>query len=241
MILKPALANLAAAASLGAIVGVLKLFNRVVRVLAVPLPVVAATYCLRSRLLGGAIQLARSTYPRTDSPTRDISARCDADARHGGTGVWRHGERFEPTDHRLGSTGSCLLFGLAAGASLVGLGRKVWWKLTKDSDHGSPGLGPWAGVIVFGIGAFLHFSAPQHSLWWMLLVLLLAFAAQQLTIGAYLAKEEARVLRHARRHPARLPHSITVQRATGDGDLSADFLVAGSRSDGTGQRDTDAQ
>lgn len=44
---------------------------------------------------------------------------------------------------------------------------------------------PWAGVVVFGIGAFLHFSAPQHSLWWMLLVLLLAFGAQQLTIGLF--------------------------------------------------------
>jgi uncharacterized membrane protein YjjB (DUF3815 family) len=35
-------------------------------------------------------------------------------------------------------------------------------------------------VVVFGVGAFLHFSAPRNSLGWMLLVLLLAFAAQQL-------------------------------------------------------------
>ncbi|MBL8792874.1 MAG: hypothetical protein JNM56_03120, partial [Planctomycetia bacterium] len=37
----------------------------------------------------------------------------------------------------------------------------------------------WLGVIVFGVGVYLHFSAPQNSLLWMLLVLLVAFAAQR--------------------------------------------------------------
>ena len=32
---------------------------------------------------------------------------------------------------------------------------------------------------MFGVGVYLHFSAPRNSLLWMLLVLLLAFAAQQ--------------------------------------------------------------
>jgi uncharacterized membrane protein YjjB (DUF3815 family) len=39
---------------------------------------------------------------------------------------------------------------------------------------------PWAGVVVFGTGAFLHFSAPRNSLPWMLFVLLITFGAQQL-------------------------------------------------------------
>src|SRR5262245_30422080 len=43
MVLVPALTNLAAAAVLGAVVGALKVFNRNRPVLAVPLPVVAAT------------------------------------------------------------------------------------------------------------------------------------------------------------------------------------------------------
>lgn len=46
----------------------------------------------------------------------------------------------------------------------------------------------WIGVLVFGIGAFLHFSAPQNSLLWMLLVLLLTFAAQQIS-AQYFGKE----------------------------------------------------
>jgi uncharacterized membrane protein YjjB (DUF3815 family) len=40
-------------------------------------------------------------------------------------------------------------------------------------------------VVVFWIGVYLTFSAPRNSLWWMLLVLLLAFAAQQLTAGPF--------------------------------------------------------
>lgn len=39
--------------------------------------------------------------------------------------------------------------------------------------------GPWLGVVVFGIGAYIHFSAPRNSLPWLLLVLLVAFGAQQ--------------------------------------------------------------
>jgi uncharacterized membrane protein YjjB (DUF3815 family) len=41
-------------------------------------------------------------------------------------------------------------------------------------------LAPWGGVVVFGVGVYLHFSAPKKSLPWMLLVLLIAFAAQQI-------------------------------------------------------------
>jgi uncharacterized membrane protein YjjB (DUF3815 family) len=35
-------------------------------------------------------------------------------------------------------------------------------------------------VLVFGAGVYLHFSAPRHSFPWMILVLVLAFAAQSL-------------------------------------------------------------
>jgi uncharacterized membrane protein YjjB (DUF3815 family) len=38
---------------------------------------------------------------------------------------------------------------------------------------------PWAGVLVFGVGVYLHFSAPANSLFWMLFVLLIAYGAQQ--------------------------------------------------------------
>jgi uncharacterized membrane protein YjjB (DUF3815 family) len=79
-----------------------------------------------------------------------------------------------------------LAFGLAAGAALVGYAPA-------DLVEASPTrLGPlwalwapWLGVVVFGIGAFLHFSAPRGSLPWMLLVLVVAFAAQQVSATVF--------------------------------------------------------
>jgi uncharacterized membrane protein YjjB (DUF3815 family) len=79
-----------------------------------------------------------------------------------------------------------LAFGLAIGAVLVGYVpadlvysagdyAKVTW---------APGA-PWAGVLVFGVGVYLHFSAPRNSLQWMILVLLMAFAAQRLAVGVF--------------------------------------------------------
>jgi len=44
---------------------------------------------------------------------------------------------------------------------------------------------PWVGVLVFGLGVYLHFSAPPNSLPWMILVLLLAFAVQRLASGFF--------------------------------------------------------
>jgi uncharacterized membrane protein YjjB (DUF3815 family) len=40
-------------------------------------------------------------------------------------------------------------------------------------------------VVVFGLGVYLHFSAPRNSLGWMLLVLLFAFGAQRLATGPF--------------------------------------------------------
>ena len=38
----------------------------------------------------------------------------------------------------------------------------------------------WVGVLIFGLGVYLHFSAPKNSLHWLILVLLMAFGAQRL-------------------------------------------------------------
>ena len=40
--------------------------------------------------------------------------------------------------------------------------------------------------LVFGVGVYLHFSAPRNSLQWVILVLLMAFAAWFYTIAVAL-------------------------------------------------------
>jgi uncharacterized membrane protein YjjB (DUF3815 family) len=73
-----------------------------------------------------------------------------------------------------------LALGLAAGAVLIGYRPEdLIDAAPQRMDVAWMALAPWLGVIVFGVGAFFHFSAPRHSLPWMLLVLLAAFAAQQ--------------------------------------------------------------
>jgi uncharacterized membrane protein YjjB (DUF3815 family) len=71
-----------------------------------------------------------------------------------------------------------LAFGLAAGAALAGY--TPYDLLASSSTADNIVWVPWAGVVVFGIGVFLHFSAPRNAFWWMLLVLLIAFTVQRL-------------------------------------------------------------
>ena len=74
-----------------------------------------------------------------------------------------------------------LAFGLAAGAALVGVSPNDLLEATYPGA--TMAWAPWAGVVVFGIGVYFHFSAPKDSLGWMLLVLLLTFAAQRVSAG----------------------------------------------------------
>lgn len=71
-----------------------------------------------------------------------------------------------------------LTFGIAAGALLAGYAPGDLPDFPIDIAT-SPVL-TLAGVLVFAVGVFLHFSAPRRSFGWMLLVILLAFGAQRL-------------------------------------------------------------
>ena len=122
MMLKPALANLTAAASLGAIVGIVKLSIADAPISAVPLPARRRRSRIGIGLLGCALQLVRSAYPRTDSPFSDIFAGSDVNTRHGGTGVWRHGQRIEPIRSLPASCSLCRW----RSARCRGLARRRW-------------------------------------------------------------------------------------------------------------------
>jgi uncharacterized membrane protein YjjP (DUF1212 family) len=68
-----------------------------------------------------------------------------------------------------------LAFGIVAGAELVGLPSGVM------NENPAAVLGawaPWCGVVLFGIGAAMHFSAPANAVVWLLLVLAAAWIGQ---------------------------------------------------------------
>lgn len=69
-----------------------------------------------------------------------------------------------------------LAFGIVIGAQLTGLPAGEQLVGTSGALVGA--WAPWAGVAVFGIGVFLHFSAPPRSLRWILVVLAAAWLGQ---------------------------------------------------------------
>src|SRR5262245_2708103 len=182
VVLMPAPTNLAAAAVLGAIVGVVKVLNRDRPVLAVPLPVVAAA--LVSALVFLAVKQGLPVDP-LHALVPPLVSFLPGGMLTLGMVELAYGDMVSGSSRLVAGLVQLVLlaFGLAAGAALVGVGPDhllaVPWDVVAD-----PWV-PWAGVVVFGVGAHLHFSAPRNSLWWMLLVLLVTFAAQQLTAGLF--------------------------------------------------------
>jgi uncharacterized membrane protein YjjP (DUF1212 family) len=177
IVLMPAITNLAAAALLGAIVGALKVLNRDRPVLAVPLPVVAAT--LVSALVFLAMKYGLPVDP-LHALVPPLVAFLPGAMLTLGMVELAYGDMVSGSSRLITGFVQLVLlaFGLAAGAALIGYNPDSL--LDSATQRVAVAWEPWAGVVVFGIGVFLHFSAPRKSLLWMLLVLLLAFAAQQL-------------------------------------------------------------
>lgn len=81
-----------------------------------------------------------------------------------------------------------LAFGIVAAAQVVGL--PTGDHLATDSSNVLGWWAPWLGVLVFGLGAFVYFSAPPRTAWWLLLVLFSAWTAQKIgseALGGYLS------------------------------------------------------
>lgn len=176
IVLMPTLKNIIIGAILGTIVGVLKAFNRNRPVMAVPLPVLAAL--LVSTLVFSAMAYQLPVDPLYNLVPPLISFLPGAMLTLAMVEL-AYGDMVSGSSRLVTGFVQLLLlaFGLAAGALLVGYRPE---DLVEASDRMPvPVWTSWLGVIVFGIGVYFHFSAPRRSFGWMMLVLLVTFAAQQ--------------------------------------------------------------
>lgn len=177
LVLMPSLINLAAAAVLGAAVGVLKLFNRQRAVLSVPTPVLAAA--MVSALVFTAVRYGLPVSPFYLLVPPLVTFLPGAMLAFGMVEL-AYGDMVSGASRLVAGLVQLLLlaFGLAAGAMLVGMGPESLIEF--DTKAVIARWAPWAGAVVFAFGVALHFSAPRNSLGWMLLVVLAAFGAQRL-------------------------------------------------------------
>jgi uncharacterized membrane protein YjjP (DUF1212 family) len=181
MILQPTSERMATALLLGFVVGVLKVFNRDRPVLAVPLPVIAAT--LVPTLVFLAVRRGWPIDPLPALVPPLVTFLPGAMLTLGMTEL-AYGDMVSGSSRLMAGFVQLLLlaFGLAAGATLTGYGHADLVEAAQLSSGGAWNwVTPWIAVLVFGCGAFLHSSAPRGSLPWILLVLFVAFATQQST------------------------------------------------------------
>lgn len=177
IVFQATLVNLMAAALLGAIVGIVKATNQSSAILAVPLPVFAAA------LVSGLVFLA-VRYGLPVDPLHALVPPLVTFLPGGmltlGMVELAYGDMVSGTSRLITGFVQLVLlaFGLAAGAALVGV--RPDQLLPQGPALSQIAWAPWAGVLVFGVGVYFHFSAPRNSLAWMLLVLLVTFAAQRM-------------------------------------------------------------
>jgi len=181
IVLMPSPANLAAAAVLGAIVGAVKLLDRGRAVLAVPMPFSVAT--LVSALVFLAVKYGLPVDPLHALVPPLVTFLPGAMLTFGMVEL-AYGDMVSGSSRLISGLVQLVLlaFGLAAGAALIGYSPEALLEAETPFVH-LP-WAPWVGALVFGVGVYIHFSAPPGSLGWLLLVLLLALAAQRLTAGS---------------------------------------------------------
>ena len=177
LVLMPTAANLGAAAALGFIVGLIKLLVPERTLLSVPVPVIAAAAV--SSLAFLAIRYGLPVDP-LHALVPPLVTFLPGGMLTLGMLELAYGDMVSGTSRLITGFVQLVLlaFGLAIGAIFTGY---VPADLVYSSgNYGIVTWAPWAGVLVFGLGVYFHFSAPGGSLHWMILVLLLAFLAQRI-------------------------------------------------------------
>lgn len=182
MVLVPSPTYIAVAAVLGAVVGGLRVVNRNQPVLAMPLPVVAAG--IVSVLVFLAVKHSLPAEPLYALVPPLVSFLPGAMLTLGMVELV-YGDMVSGASRLMTGIVQLVLlaFGLAAGAALVGISYDRLIETAGELDKVA--WAPWLGVVVFGVGVHLHFSAPRNALWWMLFVLLLTFSTQRAAAAAF--------------------------------------------------------
>jgi uncharacterized membrane protein YjjP (DUF1212 family) len=177
LILQPTPEALGTAAGFGALIGALKVYATHWTTVGVLLPVVAATLVSAlafglqpDKTIDGSMRVlipALVTFlpgSLLTTATLDLAA----------------GEVISGSSRLVAGTMQLVLlsFGIVAGAQIAGISLER--AITNEAQNTLGAWAPWLGVVVFGIGAFLHFSGPRHALGWLLLVLFSAYLGQQL-------------------------------------------------------------
>lgn len=178
LVLNPELMSTLVAAVLGAIVGFMKMLMPGKPLFSVPLPVMAAS-------LVSAVVFLAVRYGLEVDPLHVLIPPLVTFLPGGmltfGMIELAYGDMVSGSARLV--TGFVqlflLAFGLAAGALVVGFSLDAAPEVMVEVST-NPWV-PWIGALVFGVGVFLHFSAPRNALPWMLLVLVLAFGAQRLS------------------------------------------------------------
>jgi uncharacterized membrane protein YjjP (DUF1212 family)/uncharacterized membrane protein YjjB (DUF3815 family) len=175
LLLQPTPGGIAAASALGLLIGVLKLAR---------LPTVTLVFPILTSFLTAAAVFWSAGYLHVDNPIRLLVAPLVTFLPGGMLAI----ATMEIAAGQMVSGASRLVNGFVQLALLafgiVAAGALLRASPADFADHRVAGLGTWAGwagVTVFAVGIYLHFSAPLRSLPWLLLVLYVAFAGQ--TIG----------------------------------------------------------
>ena len=185
LILQPTSIVLLASGIFGALVGLMKLRARRAPTLRVLLPITAATLV---SLIAFAVAPEKATQESLRALIPPLvtflpgglltSATLDLTVGHLISGA-----------SRLVAGGMQLVLltlGIAIGAATAGANLDAATTNTPINTLGA--WAPWLGTIVFGLGCYVHFSGPPHSLGWLLVVLLTASIGEQL--GARLLSGE---------------------------------------------------
>lgn len=218
LIRQPTLLDVAIAAAFGAFVGLVLLLARTHRTLGVRAPVIAAT-------VASALTFVAVKHGIADPGLRTLIAVLvtflPGAALTTATVELAAGEMIAGSS-RLVFGGLQLLLlalGIVAGVEVAGLpGEQVlhdfhvnllgWWA-------------PWLGVVLFGVGSALYFSAPRGALRWLLVVLLVAWIGQLAGDGLVGASVSSFF-----RAPVMTPVALVVSRVPGGPPSQVTFLPA---------------